>query len=197
MKEEALDRTIWRNRFGRGFGPVVWQITDDDDDDDYIAFMCFVWLSEQTVSFAVYMVNRLVFITEVESVYSAGRTETLYNTDTSRSARVKAGVTWSNLKSVDMSWSRAEWRYYGEKLVVRLSGCALGPSSVSTRYPVMSVSASTDETLKLFISGAQWLCCVHWWGTAVALCAAGRSWQWLFWIHVVQDRGSHTGCQVA
>jgi hypothetical protein len=25
MKEEALDRTIWRARFGRGFGPVVRQ----------------------------------------------------------------------------------------------------------------------------------------------------------------------------
>ena len=34
LKEEALDRTMWRNCFGRGFGPVVWQITDDDDDDD-------------------------------------------------------------------------------------------------------------------------------------------------------------------
>ena len=32
LKEEALDRTMWRNRFGRGFGPVVWQITDEDDD---------------------------------------------------------------------------------------------------------------------------------------------------------------------
>ena len=32
LKEEALDCTMWRNRFGRGFGPVVWQITDDDDD---------------------------------------------------------------------------------------------------------------------------------------------------------------------
>ena len=31
LKEEALDRTMWRNRFARGFGPVVWQITDDDD----------------------------------------------------------------------------------------------------------------------------------------------------------------------
>ena len=30
LKEEALDRTMWRNRFGRGFGPVVLQITDDD-----------------------------------------------------------------------------------------------------------------------------------------------------------------------
>ena len=31
LKEEALDRTMWRNRFGRGFGPVVRQLTDDDD----------------------------------------------------------------------------------------------------------------------------------------------------------------------
>jgi hypothetical protein len=27
LKEEALDRIKWRNRFGRGCGPVVWQIT--------------------------------------------------------------------------------------------------------------------------------------------------------------------------
>ena len=25
LKEEALDRIMWRNRFGRGFGPVVRQ----------------------------------------------------------------------------------------------------------------------------------------------------------------------------
>jgi hypothetical protein len=25
LKEEAVDRTMWRNRFGRGFGPVVRQ----------------------------------------------------------------------------------------------------------------------------------------------------------------------------
>ena len=31
LKEEALDRTMWRNRFARGFGPLVSQITDDDD----------------------------------------------------------------------------------------------------------------------------------------------------------------------
>jgi hypothetical protein len=28
FKEEALDRTVWRNRFGRGFGPVVRQNTE-------------------------------------------------------------------------------------------------------------------------------------------------------------------------
>jgi hypothetical protein len=31
LKEEALDRIKWSNRFGRGFGPLVWQISDDDD----------------------------------------------------------------------------------------------------------------------------------------------------------------------
>jgi hypothetical protein len=46
--------------------------------------MCLVLLSEQTVTFAPYNINRLVFITEVESVYSAVRTESLYNTDTFR-----------------------------------------------------------------------------------------------------------------
>ena len=46
LKEEALDRTMCRNRFGRGFGPVVWQITvdDDDDDDDDTT----IWLSGET-----------------------------------------------------------------------------------------------------------------------------------------------------
>ena len=28
LKEEALDRTMWRARFGRGFGPVVRQNTN-------------------------------------------------------------------------------------------------------------------------------------------------------------------------
>jgi len=27
LKEEALDRTMWRARFGRGFGPVERQAT--------------------------------------------------------------------------------------------------------------------------------------------------------------------------
>jgi len=28
LEEEALDRTMWRNRFGGGFGPVVRQYTE-------------------------------------------------------------------------------------------------------------------------------------------------------------------------
>ena len=39
--------------------------------------MCFVWLSEQTAIISLYNINRLVCITETESVYCAVRTETL------------------------------------------------------------------------------------------------------------------------
>jgi hypothetical protein len=39
--------------------------------------MCFVWISEQTAIISLYNINRLVFITETESVYCAVRTESL------------------------------------------------------------------------------------------------------------------------
>jgi hypothetical protein len=45
-------------------------------------FVCFVWISEITANLALQNIKRLVFITEVESVYSTVRTESLYNTDT-------------------------------------------------------------------------------------------------------------------
>ena len=43
-----------------------------------IAFMCFVRISEQTATFALYSINWLVFTTDVESVYSAVQTGSLY-----------------------------------------------------------------------------------------------------------------------
>ena len=46
--------------------------------------MCFVRISEQTVTFVLYIIERLVFITEVECVYCAVNTEFLYNADTFR-----------------------------------------------------------------------------------------------------------------
>jgi len=49
--------------------------------DAYIAFLCSLWLSEQTVTFPLYIINTLIFITEVESVYYAVGTESLCNTD--------------------------------------------------------------------------------------------------------------------
>ena len=51
---------------------------------DHIAFICSVRISEQTATLALYCINWLVFITELESVYCAVRIESLYNTDTIR-----------------------------------------------------------------------------------------------------------------
>jgi hypothetical protein len=41
FKEEALDRTLWRTRFGRGYGPVVRQTTE---------WMRMKWLKKQPLS---------------------------------------------------------------------------------------------------------------------------------------------------
>jgi hypothetical protein len=42
---------------------------------------CFVRISEKTATFAVYVVNGMVYIAVVESVYSAVRTDSLYKAD--------------------------------------------------------------------------------------------------------------------
>jgi hypothetical protein len=46
--------------------------------------MSFVRILEQTATFTLYIIEWMVFITQVESVYSAVRTEPLYKTDTLR-----------------------------------------------------------------------------------------------------------------
>jgi hypothetical protein len=46
-----------------------------------IAFIYFVHISEQTATFTVNIRNSFVFVTEVESVYCAVRTESLYKAD--------------------------------------------------------------------------------------------------------------------
>jgi len=46
-----------------------------------LCFECFVWISEQTVAFAVYMINWMVFITMLGSVHSAVQTDSLYKAD--------------------------------------------------------------------------------------------------------------------
>ena len=38
LKEDASDRTMWRNRFGRGFGPVVRQTTEKDKISSVLLF---------------------------------------------------------------------------------------------------------------------------------------------------------------
>jgi hypothetical protein len=42
---------------------------------------CFVWISEQTATFPLYIIIWLVFIILVESVYSTVRTDCLYKAD--------------------------------------------------------------------------------------------------------------------
>jgi hypothetical protein len=36
-KEEALDRNMWRSRFGRGVGPVVRQISERMNEDNWMS----------------------------------------------------------------------------------------------------------------------------------------------------------------
>jgi len=47
-------------------------------------FVCFLCILEGTAKFALHNIKRLVFITKVDSVYCAVRTESFYNTDTFR-----------------------------------------------------------------------------------------------------------------
>ena len=68
--------------------------------------MCFVWTSEGTATFALYTVNRLVFITEMESVYSAVRAEPLYK----QIRFVLKGLRkWLNLMSC--TWTKGSIAY--------------------------------------------------------------------------------------
>jgi len=48
----------------------------------------FVRIWEQAAAFALYIINWLVFITAVESVYSAVRTDSLYKADHVSSLKV-------------------------------------------------------------------------------------------------------------
>ena len=51
LKEEALDRTMWRNRFGRRVGPVVRQITEwmNESKDRYFLLL-FLGLDSQSTA---------------------------------------------------------------------------------------------------------------------------------------------------
>ena len=48
LKEEALDRTVWRNCFGGGFGPVVRQSTEWMDEYIYIYIYTCNWMTLRT-----------------------------------------------------------------------------------------------------------------------------------------------------
>jgi hypothetical protein len=66
----------------------------------HIVFMCFVWISEQTATFCLSDIKRLVFITKRDSVYSAVCTESLHNADTLCLQRVNYAVPTSQIIKV-------------------------------------------------------------------------------------------------
>jgi hypothetical protein len=55
LKEEALDRTVWRARFGRGFGPVVRQTAKRMNDNLGIIAVAVECLRETQVSSGPYV----------------------------------------------------------------------------------------------------------------------------------------------
>jgi hypothetical protein len=59
----------------------------------------FVQISEQTATFALYIINWSVFITKVESVYGTVRTDSVYKADYTLSLKVKyaLGIFYSSI----------------------------------------------------------------------------------------------------
>jgi len=81
--------------------------------------MCFVWLSERILTFALYIINMLGSITQVESVYCAVRTESLYNTEMSRPSRVNYLLT--HIKHINPS----TWLEFQFQLLFRTEGFSI------------------------------------------------------------------------
>jgi hypothetical protein len=73
LNEETLDRTMWRARFGRDFGPVVRQTAK--------------WMNERN------NVNWLVSVTETECVNCAVRNECLNIIKNKSSFRTRSWIT--------------------------------------------------------------------------------------------------------
>jgi hypothetical protein len=66
----TLVQTMWTLQTGLTFSSSTFCT--------HSVFMCFVWISEQTVIISLYSINWLVFIIETECVYCAVRTGSLY-----------------------------------------------------------------------------------------------------------------------
>jgi hypothetical protein len=78
---------------------------------DHIAFTCFASISKESVTSVLYSINRLVLITEMESIYYAVCTESLHETDTYRLQTVKVKNTqqcWKDSDRVQLKDTRRE-----------------------------------------------------------------------------------------
>ena len=106
LNEEALDRTMWRNRFGRGFEPVVRQNTEWMNDDlsvppfrinraiskFYIRF--FFNCNLNTKQHIVYAVSSVVLASQISQANKKGASSGLRNTRLPQ-VMFSMCVTWS------------------------------------------------------------------------------------------------------
>ena len=60
LKEEALDRTVWRHRFGGGFGPVVRQNTEWMN--EWICSLMWCWRRMEKISWTDHVRNEEVLL---------------------------------------------------------------------------------------------------------------------------------------
>jgi hypothetical protein len=59
-KEEALDRTMWRARFGRGLGPVVRQTTELND--IYYIYSIYIYILYITSVYVYIYTNNFTYL---------------------------------------------------------------------------------------------------------------------------------------
>ena len=102
--------------------------------------------SEQTVTFSLYNVNSLVFITEVGSVYSAVRNESLHNTDTFYLKMLSSSVEVMKEQSLSVDRTNMEAGF-----TVRKSLGLYFPNSFACR-PLLASKITTDSHIFLEVN---------------------------------------------
>jgi len=87
LKEEVVDRTMWRNCFARGFGPAVWQITDDDDILSVFSLqnaVCFIILTYLVPVLCTFYIQRVLKLKKNNSGAKTLTVEVTPRTDNSK-----------------------------------------------------------------------------------------------------------------
>jgi hypothetical protein len=82
LKDEALDRTMWRARFGRGFGPVVRQAT---------------WMNEPEICLFSRVSRPALGLTQIVTVRLRGGGPSRREADQSFYVKSKCNYTFSSI----------------------------------------------------------------------------------------------------
>jgi len=94
VRTGSLNRTVCASSLKVNIATTVRSV--------HTVFMCFVFIWEQTGNCATYSINWLVFITEMKSVYSAVRTESLNKTVCAWSLKVNIATIVRSVHTVFM-----------------------------------------------------------------------------------------------